>query len=102
GVAAPAEQLAHARDLAIAVLGRIKARQGRMAEGEADVRRALLSRLQATGKYNLQTAKFIGFLAGLLIEQGRLADAEKLAQAMVKIHQTLGVPDDAGPSVVLL
>ena len=102
GAPVPTDQLVHALDLAIAVLGRVKARQGRMAEGEADVRRALLSRLQATGKYNLQTAKFIGYLAGLLIEQGRLADAEKLAQAMVKIHQILGVPDDVGPAVVLL
>lgn len=102
GPPVPTDQLVHARDLAIAILGRVKARQGRMAEGEADVRRALLSRLKVTGKYNLQTAKFIGYLAGLLIEQDRLADAERLAQALVEIHQVLGVPGDASASVTLL
>src|SRR5262249_1713210 len=86
----PPDQLPHAIDLAIAELGRIKARQGRMAEGEADVRRALLSRLGVTGKFNLQTARYIAFLSALLIEQGRLADAEKLTLALREIHRELG------------
>src|SRR5262249_30278960 len=53
----PPDQLEQTTDFLIAAQGRVKARQGRLAEGEADVRRALLSRLKATGKYNLQTTK---------------------------------------------
>jgi CHAT domain-containing protein len=92
----------HALDNAIAQLGRAKAKLGRMAEGEADIRRALLSRLRATGKYNLQTEKFIGFLAALKVEQGRLAEAEKLTRAQLEIHKALGVPPDANAAVVAL
>ena len=57
------------QDELIASQGRMKARQGRIAEGEADVRRALLRRLKSTGKYNLRTAQVVGTLAGLLVEQ---------------------------------
>ena len=66
----PPDQLEQTTDQLIAAQGRMKARQGRTAEGEADVRRALLSRLKATGKYNPTTAKYIGFLANLWSSRG--------------------------------
>ena len=68
GLPPPRDQMIRAVDFAIASQGCMKARQGRIAEGEADVRRALLSRLKATGKYNLQTANYIGNLANMLVE----------------------------------
>ncbi|NEV77893.1 hypothetical protein DYI24_12680, partial [Rhodopseudomonas sp. BR0C11] len=45
-------QLLQAVDLTIISQARTKARQGRLAEAETDARRALLSRLKDTGKYN--------------------------------------------------
>ncbi len=82
-------------DSLLADQGQMKARQGRMAEGEADVRRALLSRLKATGKHNISTAKYIGLLANLLIEQGRFSEAEQLTYAQIEIQRSLGVAKDS-------
>ncbi len=98
----PPDQLQQANDRLIASQGRMKARQGRIAEGEADVRRALLSRLRATGKYNLTTATYIGFLANLLVEQGRFAEAEQLTRQQLDIQQALGVPKDTQNYAVVL
>src|SRR5262245_14269610 len=80
----------------------MKARQGRVAEGEADVRRALLSRLKATGKYNLSTAPFIGFLANLLVEQGRFSEAEQLTRQQLDIFEKLGVAKDTQNYAIVL
>jgi CHAT domain-containing protein len=93
----PPDQTAHALDLVRALIGRMKAHQGRMAEGESDVRRTLLGRLKVTGKYNLQTSKFFGHLANLMVEQGRLTEAEKLIRAQLDAHQSLGA--DAGSGI---
>ncbi len=82
-------------DQLVAWQGRVKARQGRMAEGEADTRRALLSRLKSIGKYNTQTAGHITLLANLLVEQARYPEAEKLTRAAIEIFQTLGVAEDS-------
>jgi tetratricopeptide (TPR) repeat protein len=75
--------------------GRAKARQGRLAEGEADVRRALLGRLKAVGKYHLWTAQMIGLLANVLAEQGRNAEAEQLIRTQLEIFQVLGIDRDS-------
>jgi CHAT domain-containing protein len=91
----PKAQLQLSADDLLASLGRTKARQGRMAEGEIDVRRALLNRLEATGKYQVQTAKFLGYLANLLIEQGRYLEAEQLTRNQIDIYSSLGVAQDA-------
>jgi CHAT domain-containing protein/tetratricopeptide (TPR) repeat protein len=82
-------------DQLVAWQGRMKALQGRMAEGEADVRRALLSRLKSIGKYNTQTVQFITMLASLMVDQGRYADAEKLTRTAIEINRTLGVAEDS-------
>lgn len=95
GLAPPEDQLQQRIDLELARQGVMKARQGRMSEGEADVRRALLSRLKSTGKYNLQANKFIGMLAGLLIEQGRFLEAEQLTRVQLDAYRVLGVTKDS-------
>jgi hypothetical protein len=82
-------------DRAIAENGMVKARQGRLAEGEADVRRALLSRLKASSKYNLDTAWVVAQLANLMVEQGRYTDAEMLSRAVLQIYQTLRIAGDS-------
>ena len=93
--APPRSQQERAADLHAVAVGRMEARQGRMAEGEADVRRALLNRLRALGKYNLLTARFIGYLAYVLVEQGRFAEAEKLTRTELEIQQTFHVDKSA-------
>lgn len=81
---------------------RMKARQGRLAEAEADARRALLSRLKDTGKYNPVTPRFVMGLAGILVDQGRYDEAEHLGRVALEINKTVGVPDESQPTVRLL
>jgi CHAT domain-containing protein len=95
-------QMLQAVDLAIISQARTKARQGRLAEAEVDARRALLSRLKDGGKYNPATPRYIMALADILIEQGRYAEAEKLARVCLEINATVGVPEDAATNVRLL
>ena len=91
----PKEQAEQLVDDLMARQGRMKARQGRMAEGEVDVRRALLSRLKAVGKYNVQTAKYVGYFANLLVEAGRFAEAETLSRARIEILRAVSVAEDS-------
>jgi CHAT domain-containing protein len=88
-------------DIAILSQGRMKARQGRLAEAEVDARRALLSRLKDTGKYNAVTPRYVVGLASILVEEGRYDEAEQLARVAIEINQTVGVPEDS-PSTVQL
>jgi CHAT domain-containing protein len=92
----PLDQVLQSIDLAIVNQGRMKARQGRIAEGESDLRRALLSRLKAAGKYNARTARYVGYLANNLMQQGRLAEAEQLIRTEIEINRTLGIAKDSG------
>ena len=89
-------------DAAVLSQGRMKARQGRLAEAEVDARRALLARLKDTGKYNAATPRYVMGLAGILVEQGRYAEAEQLARVALEINETVGVPSDAQSTVQLL
>jgi CHAT domain-containing protein len=73
--------------------GQAKARQGRLNEAEADIRRALLNRLKTVGKYHFDTAQITNSLASLLAEQTRYAEAEQLARTSVEIYQGLGSPE---------
>lgn len=88
-------------DVAILSQARMKARQGRLAEAEVDARRALLSRLKDTGKYNPVTPRYVVGLASILVEEGRYDEAEQLARVAIEIGQTVGVPEDS-PSTVQL
>ena len=89
-------------DGAVLSQARMKARQGRLAEAEVDARRAMLSRLKDTGKYNPVTPRFVMGLASILIEEGRYKEAEQLARVAIEINQTVGVPDDSQSTVQLL
>ncbi len=94
-IAMPRSALEQAADLLLLSGAQLKSRLGRVAEAESDARRALLNRLQATGKYNPTTARVIATFGSLLIEQGRYEEAKKLLLAAVDIYQQLGVPEDS-------
>jgi hypothetical protein len=81
-------------NLSLAFEGRTKIAQGRHAEGEADIRKALLSHLKIVGKYSPDTPTFINFLAKAIMEQGRYQESEKLSRASVDIFEALGYQDN--------
>ena len=91
----PRSQLQGTVDQAIRAEGLMKARQGRVAEGEADVRRALLSELKESDKYHAQTGGYIKPLATLLVQQGRYAEAEKLTRVQIEIQNAIGFAKDS-------
>lgn len=98
----PAESVVrNAIDGTVLSQARMKARQGRLAEAEVDARRALLSRLKDTGKYNPLTPRYVMGLAGILVEEGRYDEAERLARVCLEINRTVGVPDDSQSTVQL-
>ena len=85
------EEIENRIDIEIGQRGRSKANQGRLAEAEADVRAALLSRLKAQGKYAVNTANLIEYLAFVVSLQGRYAEAEQLMRTTLEIRRTVGV-----------
>jgi CHAT domain-containing protein len=89
-------------DAAVAGQARVKARLGRLAEAEVDARRALLSRLQDTGKYNPATSRYVVNLADILVEQGRYGEAEQLTRVAIDINRTVGVAEDSQAAVIPL
>jgi CHAT domain-containing protein len=91
----PRTTLEQAIDLELGQIARAKARLGRLAEAETDMRRALLSRLGATGKYQVTAARYIASLGVLLSEQGRYDEAKKLIAATIGIYREIGVPEDS-------
>ena len=92
----PEGEIERAADWALALEGRVKVRQGRVGEGEADVRRALLSRLSKSGKYHVDTAGVLGVLVYVVQEQGRYQEAERLQRQVIDIYAGLGYPAEAG------
>jgi CHAT domain-containing protein len=100
--APPEGQIRGAADSDLLNVGRIKAKQGRLAEAEVDVRNALQSRLKAVGKYNPQTTQFVMGLANILIEEGRYEEAEKLARTALDDNRTLNIADDAQSNAQIL
>ncbi len=98
----PEAQLRLNIDTIILSLARTKARQGRLAEAEADARRALLGRLQSGGKYNPATPRFVMGLAGILIEQGRYGEAEALTRVGIDINRVVGVSEDSQSTAAML
>jgi CHAT domain-containing protein len=95
----PAGTFEVAIDYATLFGGRAKAMQGRHAEAEIDMRRALLSRLKLVGKYHTDTANMLAFLSELVFEQARFGESEALARASIDILDTLGYGRDTGPYV---
>jgi CHAT domain-containing protein len=98
----PRSALLQSIDGAVAGQARTKARLGRLAEAEVDARRALLSRLQDTGKYNSTTARYVLNLADILVEQGRYEEAEQLTRVAVDINRTVGLADESQATVTPL
>ena len=95
----PAEEFERRSDSMLAYAGRIKVKLGQTGEGEADIRRALLSRLNKVGKFHADTANLLGFFAFALQEQGRYADAEKIEREIIDIYKGLGYAEDSGQLV---
>ena len=91
----PESQMLRAADTMIVGQARMKLKQGRLAEAEADARRALLARLKDQGKYNASTPFYITGLANCLVEQGRYVEAEKLIRVALEIHRAVGVTNDS-------
>jgi CHAT domain-containing protein len=90
----PAGNIESMIDFALNFEGQTKAKLGRLNEAEADIRRALLSRLKTVGKYHPDAAEITTSLASLLAEQARLPEAERLARTAVEIYQAIGYPED--------
>jgi CHAT domain-containing protein len=97
--AVPVSQVEISANHSARAIARVKARQGRLAEAESESRRALLATLKSVGKYNTSTPFFISGLASILVDQGRYAEAEKLARSSVEIRATLGIAEDSQYSV---
>ena len=95
----PAATFEIAIDYAALFAGRAKAMQGRHAEAEIDMRRALLSRLKSAGKYHADTANMLVFLSELLFEQSRLKESEALARASIEVLDAIGYGRDSGAYV---
>jgi CHAT domain-containing protein len=100
--APPESQIRGGADSDLLSVGRMKAKQGRLAEAEVDTRSALQSRLKAQGKYNPQTTGYMKGLANILIEEGRYEEAEKLTRTALEINRTLSIGDDTQNSAQLL
>ncbi len=98
----PLTQLLQSADRMILDQARMKARQGRLAEAEADARRALLARLQDQGKYHPLTPGYIMGLADILVEQGRYAEAERLVGVAIEVNRAVGVADDSQSTAQIL
>ena len=96
------EQMMQSADGELLSIARNESRQGKLGEAEADARRALLEILKAQGKYAPATPEFINGLAGILVEQGRYQEAEKLARSALEVEGTLGVADDSPLRVHIL
>jgi CHAT domain-containing protein len=87
----PAEgEMERHADWTLALEGRAKVKQGQVGAGEANVRRALLSRLSKSGKFHADTAGVLGVLVYVIQEQGRYEEAEQLQRQVISIYQGLG------------
>jgi CHAT domain-containing protein len=100
--APPESQIRGGADGDLLNVGRMKAKQGRLAEAEVDVRSALQSRLKAQGKYNPQTTGYVKGLANILVEEGRYEEAEKLTRTALDINRSLNIGDDTQNSAQIL
>ncbi len=82
--------------------GGTKATLGRLAEGEIDMRTALLNRLKAFGKYHSDPPFMMVMFAATLNELGRYQEAETLCRQAIDIYKTIGFPLDSPNYVVVL
>src|ERR1700687_4912339 len=92
-------QMERSADWAQAFEGRTKVKQGRVGEGEADVRRALLSRLSKSGKFHADSTGVLGVLVYVIQEQGRYSEGVQLQRQVIAIYQGLGYGIDSSQFV---
>jgi CHAT domain-containing protein len=81
-------------DLSLIIRGSLATaimRQGRLVEAEVEARAALLSSLSITGRYSLRTIGLVNVLASILIEQGRFADAARLARISIDSRDAMAI-----------
>ncbi len=95
----PAGGMENGNDLTLVKLGETKLAQGRIVEAEVDIRQALLSILRRGGKYFGPTAQAVSSLSGVLVEQGRYEEAEKLTRTVLEIHSELGMDEAAAQTI---
>jgi CHAT domain-containing protein len=95
-------EMDRALDIQSAKEGYAKVAQGRLAEGEADIRRALLHRLQTAGKYSVATASLCQYLADALVWQERFEEAEGVLRIALKIYDEIGYRKDEPPVIQIL
>ena len=76
-------------------LARNLVRQGRLVEAEVEARNALSKTLARLGRYSPETALMLKPLAEVIGVQGRNAEAEKLARAVIDIYQQTGASESS-------
>ena len=82
-------------DLTRTDLARTLMRLGRVIEAEIEARKALTSSLRRLGRYSRDTAHMVKWLSTMIGAQGRHAEAEALARAVIDIYQQIGAPEDS-------
>lgn len=82
-------------DEAHVYLARNLMRQGRLLEAENEARQALLGALVKRGRNSSHTAWVLHSLIRVVIEQGRYAEAERLARSLIDIYGEMKVAPDS-------
>ncbi len=72
-------------------LSRNLERQGRLVEAEVEMRRALVGLVRGSRASDIDSAVPLRGLAGILLAQGRLEEAELLSRRGLEIYRSLGV-----------
>ena len=85
----PMTLLAAARDNMIDKVASTLREQGKLIEAEIEARRALTNTLKSVGRYHAWSAGRLNVLAWIVLEQGRAAEAERLAHAAIDIFETV-------------
>ncbi|MBC8430739.1 MAG: CHAT domain-containing protein [Desulfobacterales bacterium] len=67
------------------------AKQGKLIEAEQVARETLKESIAICGKESGYTGKVVGQLAGIKLAQGNLTDAEKLAHALIRVYERIGI-----------
>ena len=70
-------------------------RRDRVVEAEIQARKALTASLARHGRYSQDTALQLKTLVRVISAQGRAAEAERLARALVDIYRKIGAPEDS-------
>lgn len=76
-------------------LAKVVAAQSRLTEAELIARGALTNGIKSFGRYSYYTGTLVKPYAGILLAQGRYAEAEQLVRAGIDIFRQIGTPDDS-------